>query len=390
MHAPLIVRRFMGSVGGIHQSRIGSYADVVCALAHGGQLTLSALARRLQGKSCKAKLKRVDRLIGSDRIVDEAVRFGTRMLEICAPPSGILLIGVDWSSASPGGTFAEVRASLLSEGMGRGLTIYQETYALKHYGSPRVELGFLKRLKAMMPAGRQVILVTDAGFRRQWFTAADRLGFSWVGRVRQGQMLGLKGRFHGMNYWFSRAPLSPIKMGDAALTKRHQMPCDLVLWRKEMKRRKRYRRPGSGPTPKANKEAIASSNEPWLLATSTDLRYLSAEQIAGYYAARMQIEENFRDHKSASFGFGQEKSRSRTRSRIHALLLIGTLAAFLMWHIGQLAEAENIQRYFKATTRTARELSLISLAREICQHPDWLLSSGATRSLARRLGSNTQ
>ena len=387
MHASLIVRRFMGSVGGVHRSRIGSYTDLVSAVADGGQLTLSSLARRLHGRSCKAKFKRVDRLIGSDRIVDESVRFGSRMLEICAPQSGVLLIGVDWSSASPGGTFAELRASLLCEGMGRGLTIYQETYTQKNYGTPRVELGFLQRLKALVPKGRQVILVTDAGFRRQWFMAAERLGFSWVGRVRQGQMLGVKGRFHAVNYWFAKAPLAPIKMDDAALTKGYQMPCDLVLWRKKLKRGKRYRRPGYGPTPKANKEAKVSATEPWLLATSTDLRYLSAEQIVGYYAARMQIEENFRDHKSVNFGFGQEKSRSRTKSRIQALLLIGTLAAFMMWHIGQLGEAENIQKFFKATTRVARELSLISLARAICQHPEWLLSPSATKSLAGRLGS---
>lgn len=385
MHAEQIVRRFVSSVPGIHKSRIRSYSDLVSAVIHGGRLTLTQLGRRLSGPNCKANLKRVERLIGSPRVGDEMVAFAARTLEVCEPQAGALVIGVDWSPAKAGGAFMELRASLLNAGMGRGVTIYQEVHPQEQYASPSVEARFLRRLKRILPAGCQVILVTDAGFRRHWFIAAERYGYSWIGRIRQGQMLGEKGNFQPVTHWFGRASPIPRKVADIKLTKQHQKLCDLVLWRKPKRERKHYRRPGHGPTTKAAKEAKASAREPWLLGCSTDLRYLSADRIADYYALRMQIEENFRDHKSTEFGFGQETSQSRSLSRIQALLLLGTIAAFVMWHIGQLAETEGLHRRFRVTTRKSRELSLISLARALCEHPRWLLSHLATRSLAARM-----
>lgn len=65
----------------------------------------------------------------------------------------------------------------------------------------------------------------------------------------------------------------------------------------------------------------------------------------------MQIEENFRDGKSLPFGMGAEIGRSRSAPRLQALLLIATLAAFVRWHRGQLAEAEGLHRRYKVTTR---------------------------------------
>ena len=104
------------------------------------------------------------------------------------------------------------------------------------------------------------------------------------------------------------------------------------------------------------------------------------------YAQRMQIEENFRDNKSTFYGMGQEMSRSRSALRLQALSMIATLAAFLLWHIGQLAEAEGLHRRFKATTRAARELSIITLARLLCALPCLPLTDFAIHSLYLRLG----
>ena len=103
----------------------------------------------------------------------------------------------------------------------------------------------------------------------------------------------------------------------------------------------------------------------------------------------MQIEENFRDSKSIPLGMGLEVSQSRTAPRLHALLLIGTLAAFLLWHIGQLAEAEGMHLRFKATTRDARELSIITLAKLLCEFNSLPLTDAAVKALNKRLGLRT-
>jgi hypothetical protein len=104
------------------------------------------------------------------------------------------------------------------------------------------------------------------------------------------------------------------------------------------------------------------------------------------YKERMQIEENFRDTKSIPLGSGLEVSQSRSAPRLHALLLIGTLATFLLWHIGQLAEAEGLHHKFKATTRVARELSIITLAKLFCTLQSLPLTDFAIQALNERLG----
>ncbi len=104
------------------------------------------------------------------------------------------------------------------------------------------------------------------------------------------------------------------------------------------------------------------------------------------YAQRMQIEEAFRDTKSAVYGMGLEIGRSRSQLRLHALLLIAAIAAFLLWHIGQLAEAEGLHRRFKATTRATRELSLITLAILLCSREHIPLTSPGQLVLEQRLG----
>lgn len=50
-------------------------------------------------------------------------------------------------------------------------------------------------------------------------------------------------------------------------------------------------------------------------------------------------------------------------------MLIPTLAAFLLSHVGQLGEAEGLHRRFKAPTRATRELLVIILAMLLCVQP---------------------
>jgi hypothetical protein len=143
---------------------------------------------------------------------------------------------------------------------------------------------------------------------------------------------------------------------------------------------------GHGSTHKAAKEARASAHEPLLLAHSPKLNTYRADEIVAMYAQRMQIEECFRDTKSVVRGMGFEIGRSTTELRLQALLMVAGLAAFLLWHIGQLGEAEGLHRRFKATTRVERELSLITLGILLCVQSDIPLSPPALRTLQQRLG----
>jgi Transposase DDE domain len=388
-HARNIVRGFVHrQLSLIHAARRELLCAAVSAVMGGHLLSLSRLARGLMDQSTqKAALKRVDRLLGNQRIAQEAQVVAAALLRTLCRGGQPLVIAVDWSQVAPGGVFVELRAVAAHAGMGRGLTIYQQVYPQKKLGNARAERALLKTLHEWMPAGIQVIVVTDAGFRRPWFIQVERLGWSWIGRIRAGVGVSREGiHWEQASAWFAQATGKAGRWSDCWLTRRFRFACDMVLYRRRAVGGKRYGRAGHGSTPKARREAQASAREPWLLAHSPDLRSFRAEEIVALYGLRMQIEENFRDSKSTALGMGLEVSQSRSAPRLHALLLIGTLAAFLLWHIGQLAEAEGLHLRFKATTRVARELSIITLAKLLCTMHSLPLTDVAIQVLNERLG----
>jgi hypothetical protein len=388
-HAVKIVQSFVHSqLTLIHAARRELLCAAVGAVMGGHLLSLSRLARALMGQSTqKAALKRVDRLMGNQRIAQEAQLVGAALLRTLCRGGQPLVIAVDWSEVAPGGMFVELRAVATRPGMGRGLTIYQQVYPESKLSNGCVERALLETLHAWMPAGVQVIIVTDAGFRRPWFTQVQRLGWSWIGRIRAGVCVSREGtHWEQASAWFAKATGKACRLSDCWLTRQFRFACDMVLYRRGAVGANRYHRPGHGSTPKAQREAKASAREPWLLAHSAQLRSFRAEEIVAFYGLRMQIEENFRDSKSTQLGMGLEISQSRSAPRLHALLLIGTLAGFLLWHIGQLAEAEGLHLRFKATNRLARELSIITLAKLLCAQHSLTLTDVATRALNERLG----
>ena len=391
-HARKIVQRFIQKqLSLIHAARRELLCAAVSAVMSGHLLSLSRLARALMGQSTqKAALKRVDRLMGNQRIAQEAQVVAAALLRALCRGGQPLVVAVDWSAVAPGGTFVELRAVATRTGMGRGLTIYQQVYPEKKLGNAAVERALLKRLQDWMPAGVQVIIITDAGFRRPWFTQVERQGWSWIGRIRAGVCVSRdRTDWAQASAWFTKATRKACRWSDCWLTRQVRFACDMVLYRRRAVGGKRYGRAGHGATPKARREAKASAREPWLLAHSLKLRTCRPDEIVALYALRMQIEENFRDSKAADLGMGLELSQSRSAQRLHALLLIGTLAAFLLWHIGQLAEAEGLHLRFKATTRVARELSIITLAKLLCAAHSLPLTDTAMQVLHVRLGIRT-
>jgi hypothetical protein len=391
-HAKKIVREFVHKhLSLIHAARRELLCAAVSAVMGGHLLSLSRLARALMEHGThKAALKRIDRLLGNPRIGQEAQVVGAALLRRWGQGRQPLVIAVDWSEVAPDGVFVELRAALTRPGMGRGLTIYQQVYPESKLGTARAERALLKQLHAWMPASAHVIIVTDAGFRRPWFTQVERLGWSWIGRIRGSVCVSREGSpWQQASAWFAKATGKACRWNDCWLTSKFRFACDMVLYRQRALGRKHYGRAGHGSTPRARCAAQASAREPWLLAHSAQLRSFRADEIVAMYGWRMQIEENFRDSKSIPLGMGLEVSQSRTAPRLQALLLIGTLAAFLLWHIGQLAEAEGLHRRFKATTRVARELSIITLAKLLCAMNSLPLTHLAIRTLNERLGLRT-
>jgi hypothetical protein len=365
MHALVIVQQLLRlCCPQIHAARLKVMLSAVAAAVRGRRLVLTELGRALVSAArVKHNIKRIDRLLGNRHLVVErgevyqalARRLvGTR----CEP-----LIVIDWSDLTPDRRWQLLRAAMPMGG--RCLTLYEEVHPLARFGNPRVHRTFLHKLKALLPEGVKPILVTDAGFRAPWFKAVNRLGWHWIGRIRNRTYLRPHGTalLVGCKTLYARAHARPQALGVYEVVRSNPVACQLYL----IKRPKRHRIHKSvfGQRVHSNQslKKARAQREPWLIAASPSLTHLKTVHIINHFATRMQIEEAFRDLKCTRYGLGFELNLSRSRERLAALLLIALLAFFVLWLIGSQALARGLQFHYQSNTRRTRPvLSLFSLA----------------------------
>jgi len=365
MHALNIVQQLLGTCcPRIHAARLTVILATVAAAVRSRRLTLTELGRAVLGPArVKHNIKRIDRLLGNRHLQAEGwelyrVLARRTLGTLCEP-----LIIVDWSDLSADRRWQLLRAATPIGG--RALTLYEEVHPLARLGNPRVHRAFLTKLKALLPEGVKPILITDAGFRTPWFKSLNRLGWHWIGRVRNRTYV----RAHGAGTWigcktlYARAQPRPQALGCYELARSNPLNCHLYL----IKPRKppRLHRSARAHCAGGNQNAkrACAQREPWLLAASPSLSHLKAAQIIRRFATRMQIEEAFRDLKCARYGLGFELNLSHSRERLAVLLVIAALAFFVLWLIGEQALAHGLQFHYQSNTRHSRPvLSLFNLA----------------------------
>ncbi|KTC81853.1 transposase [Legionella cincinnatiensis] len=74
-----------------------------------------------------------------------------------------------------------LRASLVHEG--RSIPIYNEIHSQHDLAKEEIHTQFLIHLKEILPEGKKIIIITDAGFKTPWFTRVNQLGWYFLGRV---------------------------------------------------------------------------------------------------------------------------------------------------------------------------------------------------------------
>lgn len=371
MHAFAIVQQLLRSCcPHIHAARLTVIVAAVGAAIRGRRLTLTELGRAVIGPArVKHNIKRMDRLLGNRHLANEQMglyrALAPRILGTLREP----LIIVDWSDLTADRRWQLLRAATPIGG--RALTLYEEIHPLTRLGNPRVHAAFLAKLKALLPENVKPILITDAGFRAPWFKSVNRLGWHWIGRIRNRTYL----RPHGGAFWiackalYARAHARPQLLGLYEVARSNAVTCHLYL----IKRPKRHRIHKSvfGRRVHSNQslKQARAQREPWLIAASPSLGHLKATQLINHFATRMQIEESFRDLKCTRYGLGFELNLSRSRERLAALLLIAALAFFVLWLIGSQALARGLQFHYQSNTRHSRPaLSVFNLACLIVRH----------------------
>jgi hypothetical protein len=131
----------------------------------------------------KHNIKRVDRLLGNRALHAEIPQLYATLAYQCLAGIKTPLIMIDWSDLTPDRRWQLLRASSMALS-GRSVTLYEQVHPLWHAAAFRVHAAFLARLAAMLPSGCVPILLTDAGFRSTWFKLVNRMGWHWVGRIR--------------------------------------------------------------------------------------------------------------------------------------------------------------------------------------------------------------
>ncbi len=371
MHALTILHRILSaSFPEIHAKRLASLLAAVEAVVTGSRLTLSDMGRGLSGSvAVKHNIKRVDRLLGNDLLHTEISKLYEALVRQCLNGISMPLIVIDWSDLTPDRRWQLLRASVAIEG--RSVTLYEQVHPQSMATSPRVHQAFLTQLATMLPTGCVPILITDAGFRGAWFRLVNRMGWYWIGRIRNRDMVSQANAdtWAGCKTLYPLATAKARSLGQYNYVRNHPVPCGLVLIKRIHQGRHKKGKLGKRVHSNQSLKSARAQREPWLLAVCPKLTHLSAQAVVAVYAQRMQIEESFRDLKSERFGLGFSTNRSTQEDRLGVLLLVGCLASFVLRLIGEAGKAKQMEFKFQSNTRRSRPvLSVISLALQLVQH----------------------
>ena len=348
----------------MHAKRASALFDAVHALLLGKKLSLSHLARNLtismKERNC---IRKMDRLVGNKKLHSE--------IKSCYHAHCIFLVGkidrpiisIDWAATDKRKNWHILRATLNIEK--RGYVLYQEIHPKEKSNSRQVQNQFLDKLKSMLPSNCKPIIITDAGFRFPWFNKTRKIGFDFVGRIRQKTAYKTsKSKIWKANCLdlYEKATYKPTFFGKLFFTKQHH-ECNVILYKKIIKGRKNINRSGNPTNNNASNRCARRERDPWLLVTSLEITKLfRAERIAALYAKRMQIEEDFRDIKSHKYGFGLRYSLSNSARRLEVLLLIAALACLVCWLISLSAKKKNLHLDYQSNSIKHRNvLSVIYL-----------------------------
>lgn len=337
----------------IHVNRLSCLMYATEGLLEGNKLTLVNIGRNIPGTArVKNKIKRCDRLLGNSHLLDEKILIYQALTKAIISPASRPIILIDWSGATPCGAFHMIRASIPING--RSLTIYEEVYPENKKDSPKSNKIFLKNLARILPLDCSPIIVTDAGFRNPWFKEILKMGWDYVGRVRNST----KAKEITKNTWdackdlYKKATLKAQFLGEFWLAKTNQLLCRMFIIKEKKKYRKKKNLKGHRVRCSSSLKHAKRNKEPWLIATS--LPAYSAKKIIKIYKLRMCIEQGFRDIKNQRNGFSFEETRSMSSKRLSILLLIGALATFTVCIYGHTCVMLNMQYQFQTNSTKHR------------------------------------
>lgn len=368
MHARKIIQDFLADeCPSMHAKRLHCLALMAAAARRAG-LGLVKMSKAIEsGTSLRHRIKRCDRLLSNAHLCNERLDVYRGLARRVLQQRTHIGIVIDWSDLLVDVSQHVLRAAVVVKG--RAIVIYEEVHPTKLYGAPSVHRKFMENLRSVLPAQCRPIIITDAGFRATWFKILDQLGFAWIGRIRNRDLVrsGRESDWQGCKTLYTFATSRARDLGDFTYARSNPVACQLVLIKKHPRGRKCKTVFGNSTRSQHSKKQRAGQSEPWLLAVSPSLSTCSANAIVALYSGRMQIEQTFRDLKCTQWGMGLSSSQTRDPKRLANLLLIAALLGFALWVIGLAAHISGYCIQYGSRKKKQSTLSILSLARH------WLL-----------------
>jgi hypothetical protein len=368
MHVHKVLSRWLAERNVVgHKVRAESLCKAVESLIGCGRACLTALGRNRAGDAkVKHQIKAVDRLVGSEKMQRELEGIYRAVAKAILARIRRPVIAVDWSDFESVGVreWAMLKAGVVLSG--RSFVLYSRVFPFRKYNSPGAHREFLDGLARVLPRTCKPIIVTDAGFRGPWFRDVERLGWDWVGRIRNKirYFNAQTGRWTLVDSLYKWATPTMKYLGVVRLSRRIGYEFPLYLLRAHAPRRPGRRREAHNSPNVSLYRRLHKA--PWLLATSLPHGRHSARVVRRLYASRMQIEESIRDTKSPRFGFGLGYARTRSAARGEVLLVIVALGTLMAWLIGLAGKAQGLALQMQANTLRRRlVLSLPFLGRAL-------------------------
>jgi Transposase DDE domain len=356
----IVCRLCAGCREQVHEARFRAVAVVVEAIMLAQRVTLTAVGRTVRSAAmARHRIKMVDRLLGNARLQRERLAWFAAVAERLVRGQRRVVVLLDWTKIH--GELWALVASVPY--VGRSLPILAEARHESEVGSREVHIQFLRALRRVLPMGNRTVIVADGGFRSPFFRACAACGMDFVIRLRNDRAVVEyipRGKRIKFSRLFGRALDVARCMGMAwpYASSSQVENCRLVLAPSPPKanRRRRYR----------DDYERKRAAEPWLLATSLENSH--ADTIVQIYRTRMQIEESFRDAKNPRFGWALGHTLTRSVERMNVLLLLAAIALVATMLVGGAADADGLERQFRASSRAARVLSLFALGSLILRH----------------------
>ena len=228
----LLHKTFKKELPFIHKTRLKNLIAASETAMKTNKLYLTGLGRELSNKNkTSSNIQKMDRLLSNEILHGEQISIYKTMNSYLIREGSTPWLHIDWSCINPVTNLYLLRASLSMQG--RSIVIHEESHPKKKENNHATHKAFLDNLKKMLPTSVKPVIITDAGFRAPWFAYVRKLGWNFVGRLRNKNLILLD----SMPVWqlsktlFEQATGKPTCIGHGLLTEEGKVPAHFVLYK---------------------------------------------------------------------------------------------------------------------------------------------------------------